>query len=203
MTVLMASGMPWKHKIAFSGLVVVFAIFRAAVLSDFVAKHFFRRWPRLGWTRTFAETHAVQSVLLPGFLGFLLLTSMWTVRGRLPAYRTLLAAGVMGDNYMTPRWIGVAEYLHDHTPPSSKVLALCWYRDGNSHNDYREIPKDEAFARQYRAGRRDPQSFRACLSGARNGRKIQPIVSEPLGRAPMEITLELWQRLEIARSRRC
>jgi hypothetical protein len=42
---------------------------------------------------------------------------------RLPALRTLLRHGIVGDN-PSAKWIGMNEYIRAHTPPTSTVLAL-------------------------------------------------------------------------------
>ncbi len=132
-----------KQGCALMVLLLIFAAVWAVACSRWFGIITASTWPRFSLLLGAVRTSVAECILLPSFLIFVLVVFGVSVKSRWSAYKTLWATGVMGDNRMTARWIGVAEYLNLHTPADAKVLAMCWARDGYSRHDYRSLPANE------------------------------------------------------------
>jgi hypothetical protein len=65
----------------------------------------------------------LQIITLAVFLGTLSLYGVGTLTHRLPALNHLMYTGIMGDN-RTAQWVGVNEYIREHTPLLATVFPL-------------------------------------------------------------------------------
>ena len=141
--VMMALGLSQKQLALWAILLVAFSAGWGLVRSRWMGQAIVRTWSRLCWVRDFALANPAEFILRPAMLIFILAFSTYSFAINWPAYGTLLKTGVKGDNGMTARWIGVAEFLHRETPVDATVLAMCRARDGYSRCDLRVIPPEE------------------------------------------------------------
>ena len=143
---LMAYPVHAKQLALLVALLAVVAAAWAILRSERVGARLIPDASPLGPLRKVAFAAPAEFLLLPTLLGFVILFSAFVLVTNWSSFRTLWTTGVMGNNRMTAKWIGVAEYLHQETPPDAMVLAICWARDEYSRSDYRTIPADEVRA---------------------------------------------------------
>jgi len=98
-----------------------------------------RIWAQTGrWNLLrLSPAQRVQILATAACIGTLSLYAVGTVSHRLSDLRYLMRYGIVGSN-SGAKWVGVNEYIREHTPTSATFLALSWHGAG----DTRELQCD-------------------------------------------------------------